>query len=151
MVTMTPDQSNLLDFSNLDIIDTTPGPDFPTLPVNDLSIIQHGHHSITQDLLGDSDFFPINHPEIAQNFAQLTDVSPSSSASSSNSSITTIHTTQTNDIDNNNVTNNNNNTSNIIDLTLATYLDSDEEHQQKLWLQALASNNTDLIQRLLPY
>ncbi len=65
--------------------------------------------------------------------------------------ITTIHKTHTNDINNNyNINKTNYNTSNIIVLTLATYLELDEEDQQKLWLQAQASNSTNLINRLLP-
>lgn len=155
-----------------DIVDTNPTLDFPALPIDGLPIIQHGSPSITQDILDESNFVPnnntptqpqstatpqllswrqSNHPEIAQHFHQFTDSSLSSFASSSNSSITTIHKTHTNDINNNyNINNTNYNTSNIIVLTLATYLELDEEDQQKLWLQAQASNNTNLINRSLP-
>ncbi len=60
MVTITPDQSNLLDFSNLNIVDTTTTNDFQALLVDDLSLIQHGSSSITQHLLGESNFLPNN-------------------------------------------------------------------------------------------
>jgi hypothetical protein len=60
MVHVTPDPSDLLDFSNLDIINDTSTPEFPITPFDDLSIIKHVSPSTFPYLLGESNFLSNN-------------------------------------------------------------------------------------------